>query len=67
MWSWCRIPELCNLHSVYVGRIKLSYYNQLNIQGQHIILQLKHYVSNMFQSFIDHHQRHHTSDNAYKI
>ena len=45
---------------------KLSYYNQLNAQCQCVILQLKHYISNMFLSFLDHHQGEHTSINKYE-
>jgi hypothetical protein len=43
---------------------KRSYYNHLNAQCQCIILQLKHYISNMFRSFIDNQQEDHASFNS---
>jgi len=41
-----------NLLPFYIS--KLSYYNQLSAQRQYLMLQLKHYISNMFpiSSFI---------------
>jgi len=38
---------------------KRSYYNHLNAQCQFVILDLKHYISNMFRSFIDRHREDH--------
>jgi len=66
-WSWCHTPELCQLRWVYPCRIKISYYSQLTAQCQCVILQLKHYVSTILQSVIDHHQGDHTSINKYEV
>ena len=56
----------CMYTYMYIYHYKAAYYNQLNTQFQRVILQLKHYISNMFRSFSGRLHGDHTSVKKYE-